>query len=85
MSVTISSPNAAWLDYGLAVIRSIPGARISGSGNVIAVTYSGGPSALRDQLIARGLSATASGTSISVTSAPATLTPSPAPQSSPSP
>ncbi|WP_158581918.1 heavy-metal-associated domain-containing protein [Sphingomonas edaphi] len=85
MSVSISSPNAAWLDYGLAVIRSIPGARISGSGNVITVTYSGGPSALRDQLIARGLSASASGTSISVTSAPATLNPSPAPQSSPSP
>lgn len=85
MSVSISSPNAAWLDYGLAVIRSIPGARISGSGNVITVTYSGGPSALRDQLIARGLSASASGTSISVTSAPATLNPSPASQSSPSP
>jgi hypothetical protein len=29
MTVSISSPNAAWLDYGLAVIRSIPGVAIS--------------------------------------------------------
>lgn len=83
ITVSISSPNAAWLDYGLAVIRSIRGASISGSGNVVTVNYAGGPAALRDQLVARGLPASVEGSTVRLNSAPPT--PSPAPQRSPSP
>ena len=85
MTVSISSPNAAWLDYGLAVIRSIPGVAISGSGNIVTVRYAGGPAALRDQLVARGLSASLEGSTVRLLSAPGTPTPAPAPQRSPSP
>ena len=85
VTVSISSPNAAWLDYGLAVIRSIPGVSISGSGNVVTVRYGGGPAALRDQLVARGLSASLEGGTVRLISAPSTPTPQPAPQRSPSP
>jgi len=85
MTVSISSPNAAWLDYGLAVIRSIPGASISGSGNVVTVNYAGGPAALRDQLVARGLSASLEGSTVRMISAPGTPTSAPTPQRSPSP
>jgi hypothetical protein len=85
MTVSISSPNAAWLDYGLAVIRSIPGVAISGSGNIVTVRYAGGPAALRDQLVARGLSASLEGSTIRLLSAPGTPTPAPTPQRSPSP
>jgi len=85
MTVSISSPNAAWLDYGLAVIRSIPGARISGSGNVVTVNYAGGPAALRDQLVARGLSASLEGSSVRMVAAPGAPAAAPAPQRSPTP
>ena len=85
MTVSISAPNGAWLDYGLAVIRSIPGVSISGSGNVVTVNYRGGPAALRDQLVARGLAASLEGSSVRMISAPSAPTPSPAPQRSPSP
>jgi len=85
MTVSISSPNAAWLDYGLAVIRSIPGVSISGSGNVVTVNYAGGPAALRDQLVARGLSASLEGSTVRMVSAPGAPTAAPAPQRSPSP
>jgi hypothetical protein len=85
MTLVISAPNGAWLDYGLAVVRSIPGASISGAGNTVTVGYRGGPAALRDQLVARGLSASADGTTIRVNSAPSAPTPAPAPQRSPSP
>ena len=85
VTVSISSPNAAWLDYGLAVIRSIPGVSISGSGNVVTVRYGGGPAALRDQLVARGLAASLEGGTVRLISAPSTPTPQPAPQRSPSP
>ena len=85
ITVSISSPNAAWLDYGLAVIRSIPGARISGSGNVVTVNYAGGPAALRDQLVARGLSASLEGSSVRMVAAPGAPAATPAPQRSPSP
>ena len=85
MTVVISAPNGAWLDYGLAVIRSIPGASISGSGNTVTVGYRAGPAALRDQMVARGLSASADGATLRVNSAPSVPTPAPAPQRSPSP
>jgi hypothetical protein len=85
MTVSISSPNAAWLDYGLAVIRSIPGAGVSGSGNIVTVTYAGGPAAFRDQLVARGLSASLEGSTIRLISAPGAPTQAPAPQRSPTP
>jgi len=85
MTVIISAPNAAWVDYGLAVIRSIPGASISGGGSTVTVNYRGGPAALRDQLIARGLGASADGTIVRLNSAPSAPTPAPAPQQSPSP
>ena len=85
ITVSISSPNAAWLDYGLAVIRSIPGARISGSGNVVTVNYAAGPAALRDQLVARGLSASLEGSSVRMTAAPGAPAAAPAPQRSPTP
>ena len=84
ITVSISSPNAAWLDYGLAVIRSIPGARISGSGNVVTVNYAGGPAALRDQLVARGLGASLEGSTVRMVSAPGAPQAAPAPQRSPS-
>ena len=85
ITVSISSPNAAWLDYGLAVIRSIPGASISGSGNVVTVNYAGGPAALRDQLVARGLSASLEGSSVRMVAAPGAPAAAPAPQRSPTP
>jgi hypothetical protein len=85
MTVIISAPNAAWTDYGLAVIRSIPGVSISGSGSTVTVGYGRGPAALRDQLIARGLSARLAGTTVRVNSAPGAPAPAPAPQQSPSP
>jgi len=86
MTVAISAPNDAWLGYGLAVIRSIPGVRISGAGNVVTVSYAGGPAALRDQLVARGLSASLEGSTVRLNSAPARPAPVPAPaQQSPSP
>jgi hypothetical protein len=85
MTVIISAPNAAWTDYGLAVIRSIPGVSISGSGSTVTVGYGRGPAALRDQLIARGLSASLAGTTVRVNSAPGAPAPAPAPQQSPSP
>jgi hypothetical protein len=84
MTVLISSPNGAWLEYGLAVLRSIPGVSISGSGSTVTVSYRGGPLGLRDQLIARGLAAGAEGTTVRVSSAPSTPAPAPAP-TSPSP
>ncbi|MGH6706043.1 MAG: heavy-metal-associated domain-containing protein, partial [Sphingomicrobium sp.] len=83
VTVSISSPNAAWLDYGLAVIRSIPGVSISGSGNVVTVNYRGGPAALRDQLVARGLQASLEGNTVRMISAPGAPTQAPAPQRSP--
>lgn len=85
MTVQINSPNGAWLSYGLAVIRSIPGASISGDGSSVTVTYRGGPAALRDQLIARGLSASSSGTVVRLNSAPGSPAPAATPQNSPSP
>ena len=85
MTVIISAPNAAWTEYGLAVIRSIPGVSISGSGNTVTVGYGRGPAALRDQLVARGLSASADGATVRLNSAPKAPTPAPAPQQSPSP
>ena len=85
MTVIISAPNVAWTDYGLAVIRSIPGVSISGSGSTVTVGYGRGPAALRDQLIARGLSASLAGTTVRVNSAPGAPAPAPAPQQSPSP
>jgi hypothetical protein len=82
--VNIASPNPAWLNYGLAVIRSIPGARVSGAGGSVTVEYAGGAAALRDQLVARGLVASLEGGSIRLVSAPGAPvinppTPSPAP------
>jgi hypothetical protein len=85
ITVSISSPNAAWLDYGLAVIRSIPGVSISGSGNLVTVNYAGGPAALRDQLVARGLAASLEGSTVRLSSAPGAPQAAPAPQRSPSP
>ena len=79
ITVSITAPNDAWRDYGYAVIRSIPGVSISGSGSNLTVTYSGGASGLRDQLIARGLTASADGTSVRVSSAPRAAAPPPAP------
>jgi hypothetical protein len=84
ITVNIASPNPAWLDYGLAVIRSIPGARVSGAGGSVTVEYAGGAAALRDQLVARGLVASLEGGSIRLVSAPGAPvinppTPSPAP------
>jgi len=83
MTVVISAPNNAWLEYGLAVIRSIPGVSISGSGNTVTVGYGRGPAALRDQLIARGLPASAEGATVRLNSAPGTPAQAPAPQRSP--
>jgi hypothetical protein len=83
MTVFISAPNNAWLEYGLAVIRSIPGVSISGSGNTVTVGYGRGPAALRDQLIARGLPASAEGATVRLNSAPGTPAPAPAQQRSP--
>ena len=86
MTVSITAPNDAWLGYGLAVIRSIPGVSISGAGNVVTVNYARGPAALRDQLVARGLSASLEGGTIRLVSAPARPAAAPAPaQQSPSP
>ena len=85
MTLIISAPNAAWTEYGLAVIRSIPGVSISGSGNTVTVGYGRGPAALRDQLVARGLPASVEGTTVRLNSAPKAPTPAPAPQQSPSP
>lgn len=79
ITVSITAPNDAWRDYGYAVIRSIPGVSISGSGSNLTVTYSGGASGLRDQLIARGLTASADGTSVRVSSAPRAAPPPAAP------
>ena len=70
ITVFITAPNDAWRDYGIAVIRSIPGVAISGSGSSVSVTYSGGVSALRDQLVARGLTATFEGGGIRLFSVP---------------
>lgn len=87
ITVFITAPNDAWRDYGIAVIRSIPGASISGSGGTVSVTYSGGVSALRDQLVARGLTATFEGGGIRLFSVPRTGASAPAPaqpQTSPS-
>ena len=84
INVYITAPNDAWRDYGIAVIRSIPGASISGSGVSISVNYGGGVSALRDQLVARGLTATYEGGGIRLFSAPRVAAPPPAqPQPSP--
>ena len=83
MTVFISAPNNAWLEYGLAVIRSIPGVSISGSGNTVTVGYGRGPAALRDQLIARGLPASAEGATVRLNSAPGTPAQAPAQQRSP--
>ena len=85
MTVSFSAPNDAWLGYGIAVMRSIPGASFSGSGPVVTVSYSRGPAALRDQLMARGLVASLEGTTIRVISAPKPSVPQPAPAQSPSP
>ena len=88
MTVSITAPNDAWLGYGLAVIRSIPGVSISGAGNVVTVSYARGPAALRDQLVARGLSASLEGSAVRLISAPARQAPAPTPapaQQSPSP
>ena len=86
MTVSITALNDAWLGYGLAVIRSIPGVSISGAGNVVTVNYARGPAALRDQLVARGLSASLEGGTIRLVSAPARPAAAPAPaQQSPSP
>jgi hypothetical protein len=85
MTVIISAPNAAWTEYGLAVIRSTPGVSISGSGNTVTVGYGRGPAALRDQLVARGLPASADGATVRLNSAPKAPTPAPVPQQSPSP
>jgi hypothetical protein len=85
MTVIISAPNAAWTEYGLAVIRSVPGVSISGSGNTVTVGYGRGPAALRDQLVARGLPASLDGTTVRLNSAPKAPAPAPAPQQSPSP
>jgi hypothetical protein len=84
ITVNIASPNPAWLDDGLAVSRSIPGARVSGAGGSVTVEYAGGAAALRDQLVARGLVASLEGGSIRLVSAPGAPvinppTPSPAP------
>jgi hypothetical protein len=85
MTVIISAPNPAWTEYGLAVIRSVPGVSISGSGNTVTVGYGRGPAALRDQLVARGLPASLDGTTVRLNSAPRAPAPAPAPQQSPSP
>ena len=86
ISVLISAPNTAWLDYGLAVIRSIPGASLAMTGpNSATVTYRGGAGAFRDQLVARGLSASVEGGTVRLLSAPGTPAPAPAPAPSPAP
>ncbi|QDP20268.1 heavy-metal-associated domain-containing protein [Sphingomonas xanthus] len=82
--IAISSPNDAWRDYGLAVIRSIRGVSISGSGSTVSVTYSGTPAELRDQLIARGLTASVEGGAIRLISAPKSAAPDPGPAPAPS-
>ena len=84
ITVFITAPNDAWRDYGLAVVRSIPGARVSGGGASVSVSYGGGVSALRDQLVARGLTATYEGGGIRLFSVPRTAAPPPA-QPGPSP
>ena len=82
VTVSIVAPNDAWRDYGLAVIRSIPGASLSGSGSTVSVSYSGGAAGLRDQLIARGLSASIEGGGVRMISAPRAAPPPP-PQGQP--
>ena len=83
--VFITAPNDAWRDYGIAVIRSIRGAGISGSGSTLTVTYAGGAAALRDQLVARGLTATFEGGGIRLFSVPKTAPPPAQPQPQPTP
>jgi len=84
--VAIAAPNDAWRDYGLAVIRSIPGVSVSGSGSSVSVTYGGGAAGLRDQLVARGLPASLEGGSVRLVSAPRPAAPTPAPSpAAPSP
>ncbi len=86
VTVAITAPNDAWRDYGIAVIRSIPGVSVSGSGTMVTVTYSGGAAGLRDQLIARGMTASLEGNSVRLVAAPrAPVAPAPAPAPSPAP
>jgi hypothetical protein len=92
ISVVITSPDGAWFNYGLAVIRSIRGVSVSGEGSIaiggtssVTVTYQGTPQSLRDQLMARGLNASVDGNTVRLNSAPGGLTPSPTPQRQPSP
>lgn len=80
ITVLITAPNDAWRDYGIAVIRSIPGASVSGSGSSVSVSYSGGAAALRDQLIARGLGASLEGDAVRLLSVPRPAAPPPQPQ-----
>ena len=80
ITVFITSPNDAWRDYGIAVIRSIRGVSIAGSGSTVSVTYAGGASGLRDQLAARGLTATFEGGGVRLFSVPKTAPPPPQPQ-----
>jgi hypothetical protein len=84
ITVFITAPNDAWRDYGLAVIRSVPGARISGAGSTVSVSYSGTTTQLRDQLVARGLAASLEGSAIRLMSVPKAAAP-PAPQPQPQP
>ena len=77
ITVFITAPNDAWRDYGLAVIRSVPGARISGSGSTVSVSYSGTAATLRDQLVARGLAASVEGSSVRLMSVPKPAAPAP--------
>ncbi len=90
ISVLITAPNGAWFDYGLAVIRSIRGVRISGEtsfavggANRVTVAYLGTPQSFRDQLVARGLAASVDGGTVRLNSAPAG--PAAPQQQSPSP
>ena len=83
--VFITSPNDAWREYGIAVLRSVRGASISGSGSTVSVSYSGGAAAFRDQVAARGLTATFEGGGIRLFSVPKTGTPAPQPQPQPQP
>ena len=86
ITVFITAPNDAWRDYGLAVIRSVPGARLSGAGSTVSVSYSGTASQLRDQLVARGLAASVEGASVRLMSVPKPAAPPPPqPQAQPQP
>jgi hypothetical protein len=80
ITVLITAPNDAWRDYGIAVIRSIRGASVSGGGSSVSVSYSGGAAGLRDQLIARGLSASLEGSAVRLYSVPKVQAPQPPPQ-----